>query len=127
MDSNNMAKYIEAKDKVRVMVNIMNAFEVRWNEAQTNDMRLALMIALDRLPCDDTHDWMSEVLDLFDGVPSAIFWSIDGLDSGASYSQPTIRNGEIVCREPAKWLDKVRIVRNSTMSTTLFANFAGRA
>ena len=72
-----------------------------------------LMIALDKL--DTTSDeWMEEVLSLFTGVPSSLFWEIDGMDaSGPRYCNPPISMDPSICRPPAEWHYKLRTVRNS--------------
>ncbi len=72
-----------------------------------------LMIALDKL--DTTaDDWQEEVLSLFSGVPSSLFWEIDGMDaSGTMYCHPPISMDASICRPPSEWHYKLRLVRNS--------------
>ena len=76
-------------------------------------LREALMIALDKLPTDNSQVWQDEVIDLFRGVQASMFWEIDGLDSSVAYSIPPIGRDASVCRAPAAWLHKLRSVRNS--------------
>jgi hypothetical protein len=94
--------YAEAKQKVEAV-----------KEAGGGPLRDALMIALDKMPTDEDGSWQEEVMSLFTGVPSSMFWEIDGKDGGPGYSLPPIRGDVSICRPPADWLHKLRIVRNS--------------